>query len=116
MGIGDPEKTEIFPNYTQWEASSKKSAKSKEKKQIEGSSATQPLKPKLSYQEKKEFEGIEGNITKLEEKMRSLNHLLEEKEIAENPTRLSEICTAIGLVQTEIERLYIRWDELDKKS
>ena len=41
--------------------------------------------------------------------------VLEEKEIAENPARLSEICTAIGLVETQIEQLYLRWEELDKQ-
>ena len=113
LGLGDPEKTEIFPDYAQWEASSKKSLHPKEKKEV----LPTPKRPKseLSYQEKKEFDGIERKITKLEEEVRSLNHLLEEKEIAENPARLSEICTAISLTETQIEQLYLRWEELEKK-
>lgn len=113
LGLGDPEKSEIFPDYAQWEASSKKSVHPKEKK--EAPSAPGRSKSGLSYQEKKELEGIEPKIIQCEEKVRSLNHLLEEKEIAENSARLSEICTAISLAETEIEQLYLRWEELEKK-
>jgi ATP-binding cassette subfamily F protein uup len=110
LGLGDPEKTELFADYAQWEASSKKSHHPKEKKEAPPT----PKRPKseLSYQEKKELDGIEQKITKFEEEVRSLNHLLEEKEIAENPARLTEICTAISLVETQIEQLYLRWEEL----
>ncbi len=113
LGLGDPENTEIFPDYAQWEASSKKPLNPKEKK--EAPPTRERPKAELSYQEKKELDGIEQKITKLEEEVRSLNHLLEEKEIAENPARLSEICTAISLVETQIEQLYLRWEELEKK-
>lgn len=115
LGLGDPEKTEIFPDYAQWEAFSKKAVPPKEKKRDEPFQTPKHLKSMLSYQEKKEFDAMERKIMKLEEQVRSLNHLLEEKEIAENPERLCEICTAIGLAETQIEQLYLRWEELDKK-
>lgn len=113
LGLGDPEQTELFADYAQWEASSKKSPNPKERKEA----PPIPKRPKseLSYQEKKEFDGIEKKIMKFEEEVRSLNHLLEEEEIAVNPARLSEICTAIGLAETQIEQLYLRWEELGKK-
>jgi len=114
LGLGDPNNTEIFPDYAQWEASQKVAAKPKEKKP-EAPPPEKP-KPKLSYQEKKEYDAIEGKIGKLEEEIQKLNHLLEEKEIAENPARLSEICTAIGLAETQIEQLYLRFEELSKKA
>jgi len=115
LGLGDPEKAEIFSDYAQWEASSKKALKAKEKP-AEERPVVEKKKSTLTYQEKKEFDGIESKIAKLEEKVRSLNHLLEEKEVAEDPARLSEICTAIGLEETQIEQLYLRWEELEKKS
>jgi len=115
LSLGDIEKTEIFADYAQWEASSQKSAKAKEEKKAGVAPVASLPKSKLSYQEKKELDAIERKITKLEEEVLSLNHLLEEKEIAENPVRLSEICTAIGLTETQIEQLYLRWEELEKK-
>ncbi len=113
LGLGDPENTEIFPDYVQWEAASKKWLHPQEKKETPPT----PKRPKrdLSYEEKKELDGIERKITKFEEEVRSLNHLLEDKEIAENSVRLSEICTAIGLAETQMEQLYLRWEELEKK-
>ncbi|HEX2582746.1 MAG TPA: ABC transporter C-terminal domain-containing protein, partial [Chlamydiales bacterium] len=105
----------IFPDYAQWEAIQKTPASKSKEKKAELPHSERP-KPKLSYQEKREYDAIEGKISKLEEEVRSLNHLLEEKEIAENPARLSEICTAIGLAETQIEQLYLRWEELSKKN
>jgi ABC transport system ATP-binding/permease protein len=115
LALGDPNKTETFPDYAQWEASTKRVANSQETIQAKGRSHPERPKSSLSYSEKKELEGIERKITKLEVEVRSLNHLLEEREIAENPVRLSEICTAIGLIETQIEQLYLRWEELEKQ-
>lgn len=72
-------------------------------------------KAKLSYMEKKEYEEMEGKILKLEEEVKNLNHQLEKPEIAEDAQKLSEICQAIGLRETQIEQLYLRWQELDQK-
>jgi ATP-binding cassette subfamily F protein uup len=113
--LGDSNKTEIFPDYAQWQASTKKAAKPKQTIQTTASLPSKHPKASLSYLEKKELERIEIKITELESEVRSLNHLLEEKEIAENPARLSEICIAIGLVETQIEQLYLRWEELEKQ-
>lgn len=81
----------------------------KEKKQRE------KPKSKLSYLEKKEYEAIEGNIAKLEEEVRALNHLLEKAEIAQDPEKLNKVCQAIGLAENKIEQLYLRWHELEEK-
>lgn len=112
LGLGDPEKTVIFPDYAQWEAFKKQTAGPKEKSET---APPKPLRTELSYPEKKELDGIERKITKLEEEVRSLNHLLEGKEIAENAAKLTEICTAIRLAETQMEQLYLRWEELEKK-
>lgn len=110
LSLGNPEKTEIFADYAQWEASTQKAVKEK------SSQIPNQSKSKLSYQGKKELEAIERKITKHEQEVCSLNHLLEEEEVAQNPARLSEICSAIALVETQIEQLYLSWEELDKKN
>ena len=114
LALGDPEKTDFFADYTQWESAFQKTSavqKSKEKKEKAPSA-----KAKLSYNEKKEYEAIEGKIGKLEEEVRNLNHSLEKPEIANDQQALTEICRSIGLAETKIEQLYLRWNELDKKS
>lgn len=105
LALGDPNKTEIFSDYLQWEASTKQLPPPKE--------TPKPKSPSPPQSKKKESDALERKITKLETEMRSLNQLLEEKEVAENPKRLSEICATIGLLKTQIEELYLRLENLD---
>lgn len=85
-----------------------------EKKKKEERREEKP-KGKLSYNEKKEFEAIEGKILKLEAEVKELNGLLESSEIAQDSKKLNEICQAIGLCENQIEQLYLRFQELDQK-
>lgn len=113
LALGDPDKNELYADYSQWEASFKNATiqqKPKEKKQ-----EPSPVKGKLSYSEKKEYEQIEGKIAQQEEEVRQLNLKLEDPAIAQNPGQLQTLCTEIGLAETRIEQLYLRWEELDKK-
>ncbi len=117
LALGDPERTEIFAEYAQWEAASLKAkqVQAKAKSETSPEKPQTPKKTSLSYLEKKEYDQIEGNIAKLEEEVKALNQLLAEKEIAENPQRLAEICTTIGLTENRIEQLYLRWETLEQK-
>ena len=113
LALGDPDNTDLYADYTQWEAAAKPAAtapKTKEKK-----AETAVPKVKLSYAEKKEYDQIEAKIEKLEATVRELNHLLEQPEMASDPQRLTEVCTAVGLTENQFEQLYLRWEELDKK-
>jgi ABC transport system ATP-binding/permease protein len=113
LALGDPERNDFYADYAQWEAAQKTEAappKPKEKKEEAPSS-----KPKLSYNEKKEYEAIERKIAKLEEEIQILNHSLEKPEIANDPQALTEVCRSIGLAETQIEQLYLRWHELGQK-
>jgi hypothetical protein len=54
-------------------------------------------------------------MAKLEEEVKQLNKLLESDEVAQDSHRLAEVCTSIGLAENQIEQLYLRFDELNKK-
>lgn len=113
LALGNLEQTELFSDFAQWEASQKEitsQEKPKEKKQ-----ETPATKIKLSYAEKKEFEQIEGKIMQLEEKVSQLNLSLQAPELALNPEQLQTLCTEVGLAENQIEQLYLRWEELEKK-
>ena len=111
LALGDLNQTQIFPDYHQWESSIKPASPQEKTKEKQT-----PQKTKLSYQEKKELDQIEGKISKLEEKIKELNQLIESPEIAEDPEKLSILCAEAGLAQTQIEQLFIRWEELNKKN
>lgn len=103
----------VYADYAQWQASLQSpivSLQSKEKN-VEVSQK----KKGLSYLELREYGDIEKKIPLLEEEVRQFTDLLETDEVAKNPIRLSEVCTAMGLVETQIEQLYLRWDQLNKK-
>lgn len=111
IGFGDPQNMEQYADFVQWEAAQKKT------KEVSKSSAKSKPVPKIemTYAEKREYDQIEIKISKIEEEIKGLNHLLENSEITENPKRLDEVCRAVALGETEIEQLYLRWDVLEKK-
>lgn len=112
LSLGDPDHVGLYADYGQWQASLKEKTETKatlkkeEKKEI---------KAKLTYNEQKEFAGIEGKIQKLEQNQHVLTRRLEERETATNPEALAKVCAEIGLVETQIEQLYLRWEELSRK-
>lgn len=105
LALGDPSKTDLYADYAQWAASTviAKEAPIPKKKEAP------PKKPS-----NKEYKQIENKIVKLEEEIKVLTKRLEDPLIAENPTTLNEICTAIGLAETKIEHLYILWEQSEQ--
>ena len=120
LALGDLDKNEFYADYRQWEASTKSGAKSAAAASPKSSAKPQepatPLKPKISFTEKKELDQIEAKILKLEEQIQQYNHLLETTEVAGNPERLQLVCKDIGLAENQVEQLYLRWELLEKKS
>lgn len=110
LALGNPDQTDLFADYVQWEAAQETSEKPKEKK-VESPSANQA---KRSYSQQKELKQTEEKIEKLELEVKRLTHTLEQPEFAQNPQKLSEVCMAIGLAENQIEQLYLRWEELEK--
>lgn len=113
LALGNPNQNELFVDYVQSEKSfisSKEAQKSKEKKP-----EVAPPKAKLSYAEKKEYSQIEADIIKHEEEIKALNFKLEKAQAAQVFEEIQTLCHQIGLAETVIERLYLRWEELEKK-
>jgi ABC transport system ATP-binding/permease protein len=110
LALGDPERTAFYADYTQWKNSLQ--IEEQEPKKVK----QPPPPPKLSSAERNEYKQIEGKILKLEEEIKKLHQLLEDPEISTNAIRLDEICTAIALAENQIEQLYLRWEELEKKT
>ncbi|MCH9609030.1 MAG: Vitamin B12 import ATP-binding protein BtuD [Chlamydiales bacterium] len=97
----------IYADYAKWSEAQVKPVKSKK--------TAPPIKKKasLSYKEKREYEAIEGKILKLEEEGKRLTHQIEETNLSSE--KLTELCQAIALVDTQIEQLFLRFEELDQK-
>ena len=79
--------------------------------------ASKPASPrrKLSYMEQREYDGIEAAIAAAEATLAQARSEAERPEHASNAARLIELLAAADAQQTEVDRLYARWAELDAK-
>lgn len=107
LALGEVATPSFYADFSQWQKSQALKSLPEQKKL--------PSQGRLSYKEKKELEQIERKIEKSEEEIKNLNLQLENPEIAQEMERISEICTRIKLLETQIEQLYIKWGELDQK-
>lgn len=72
-------------------------------------------KKKLSNKEKFEFENMEKTIHDLEANLAEAQKQSEDPAHASNASKASELYSEIARVQSELERLYARWAELEAK-
>ena len=111
-------RVEWFADYAQWETA--QARKSTEEKETELSKETsilvRPSKRKgLSYKEQKEWDQIEATILKAEEQVAMCQAAANDPSIASSATDLQERYAALHAAQADVERLYVRWAELDQK-
>lgn len=69
-------------------------------------------KKKLSFNEQREFDGMEKKIQDTEAKLAAITEESALPEVVSNAKRLSEITQEMAALQAEIDRLYARWAEL----
>lgn len=115
FGFGEGSNMTLFADLAQWEASRSQPALKKEPLQSETPAPRKKGTTGLTYAEKKEFDQIEEKILAQEDELRKLNAKLEDPSMATNPSRLQELCTAIAAAEAHVERLYLRFEELDHK-
>jgi ATP-binding cassette subfamily F protein uup len=111
-------KIKDFPgNYSQYRAKEKlleKNKKTEEKSEKRDTVKTaQTAKPKkLSFNEKRELELLEKEISELEEEKKMLENQMQNAD--QNPDKLMKSSTRIGKVMELIDEKTMRWMELDE--
>lgn len=100
LALSPSQEAAFYATFAQWEAA-KRPAPLPEK----------APKSKLNYLEKKEYDQIERRIEKLESELRKVTQSLELCP----PEGVQAKCTEVSLLETQIERLYLRWHELGEK-
>lgn len=86
-------------------------AKDKESEVDTQSIKSEASKNKLSYKDKRDYDLMEGNIRRAEEKAQSLQAKIAE---CSDGDKLKALCDDLGKVQADINSLYARWEELEK--
>lgn len=115
LAFGDPFKTEIYADYAQWEASAKGAELVSKPKAAVVTEKPSTTKQKLSYMEKREYDQIEEKLLKLEAEKDRLTKELEALNSAQSSETLHDVCVALSTIEEQIDKLYSRWDELDKQ-
>jgi len=71
-------------------------------------------KNKRSYKAQREYDGIEERVLFAEDKKSGIEAELARPEVASDAARLGELTTQLAEVQSEIDSLYARWQELEE--
>lgn len=96
------------------EAQAQKEAKSKQSTSNASASAPEPKKTKkLGYMAQRELDGMEKRIADQEALVQKLTADLEDPKIMSSSVRIQEVSAELGKAQSEVERLYARWQELE---
>lgn len=80
-----------------------------------GPSGAKPAAKRLSYKEQREWDGMEAAIFAAEADLEQRRRAAEDPAIATEAALLHERFAALAAAQTEVERLYARWAELEAK-
>ena len=120
LGLDGKGSAETFADYSQWEAwqaegreSARASARSTTRS--ESSEARSPAKTRLSYLEAREYASIEERVAAAEERLQSKRDQLEDPAIASDGPRLLSAHAEMEEAQNQVDELYRRWAELEKK-
>jgi ATP-binding cassette subfamily F protein uup len=104
-----------FSDLDQWEKWFRiKSKPGSETKSVERS-GDRASKKKLSYKEQLEFDKMEAVILEKETRIAELEIESGKPEVASNSVELLLVTDEMGKLQSEVERLYARWAELEGK-
>ncbi|MCC6141837.1 MAG: ABC-F family ATP-binding cassette domain-containing protein [Nitrospira sp.] len=113
-------KAEWFADFAQWEAAQKRGTSSSSGPMPTRAASNSGPKQKqtrkgLSHSEQKEWDKIEGLIVKAEAALAASQAATEDPAVMSDATALQARYTALAAAQTEVERLYARWTELEEK-
>ncbi|MEQ1627681.1 MAG: ABC-F family ATP-binding cassette domain-containing protein [Nitrospira sp.] len=111
---------EWFADFAQWEAAQERGASGSSGPVPTRAASNNGPKPKqarkgLSHSEQKEWDKIEGLIVKAEAAVTACQAATEDPAVTSDAAALQARYTALAEAQTNVERLYARWTELEGK-
>ena len=110
---------EYFADYEQWLSFMQDRTKGEEAvEKKDGKQPSQTTKKKstrLSYNDQREYDGMEERILEAELELERLQQKMESPETVADPGLLHECWQELQQVQEAVDGLYARWDQLEKK-
>ncbi len=120
LGLDGRGGAQSFADYSQWEiwqAEGRESARASTRStsRSESSDGRSPAKTRLSYLEAREYASIEERVAAAEELLQAKREQLEDPAIASDGPRLLSAHAEMEEAQNQVDELYRRWAELEKK-
>jgi ATP-binding cassette subfamily F protein uup len=109
-----------FASYAQWEAAQAAEAEAAAAAQRKAAPKPAPrpapaAKPRLSWKEQRELEGMEAEIERAESELESLQHAMADPATHADHVKMRDVCTRADAAQERVRTLYARWEELESK-
>lgn len=120
LGLGLPA-PQFFADYRQWESFQQEREKALKTSQAETKSKSaspataKPASKKLSYNEQREWEHMEGNILQVEKEISGLQEAIQARSHQAASQEFQQLCQQLNQKQSRLEALYHRWTELEAK-
>jgi ATP-binding cassette subfamily F protein uup len=108
-------KAEFFADYPQWLQAHKAQVPTAPK----GSSTPAPKAPvvqRLSREERKELDGIEKKMARVEAEVERLQQQMLEPTVMSDAARLKELYAELKVAQDKVAVVYARWQELESRA
>ncbi len=123
LGFIDGGTVRLYGDYEQWlaelitvEGGAKKGLSRTAKVKVQKAPLQRGLRDaRLSYLDQREYDLIEEKIEGAEQDCQKLEELIEDPDLATDQQRLAALWSELELARSEVERLYSRWDELERK-
>jgi ABC transport system ATP-binding/permease protein len=114
LGLDGEGRAEVFADYSQW-AQARAVKPVQVSQERPAASPTAPRK-KLAYLEAREWEQMEQRILKAEQLLEAARTALQAPEVVSDPFALQQRYAAVEASEAEVEKLYARWAELERKT
>jgi ATP-binding cassette subfamily F protein uup len=118
LGLDGQGGAERFADYSQWEtwqADRLQAAQTETRDTSRAAPQSTSSKKKLSYLEAREYASIEERVAAAEHVLDAKRTAAEDPAIASDATRLMNAHAELEAIQHEVDELYARWAELEKK-
>jgi ATP-binding cassette subfamily F protein uup len=121
LGLDGQGGAERFADYSQWETWQAERLQASQtnarvsSRSTAGTESSSSSKRKLSYLEAREYASIERRVAAAEEVLEAKRVQAEDPAIASDGARLVTAHAELEAVQQEVDELYARWAELEKK-
>ena len=118
-GLGGAERFADYPQWEVWQRAQLRGtanlSSGTKRAATSGDAAPASSRKKLSYHEVRELETIEERISEADKILEARRAALEDPAVTSDPAGLKTACIEMDEAQNDLDRLYARWAELEKK-